>query len=76
VEVQKIEDNTVRKVTKAAVIHNQSLAGVDHLGLVSIRYMEEAKLSYLDIVQVLFFHSLKLGNAGRDAIQIMLHSIF
>jgi hypothetical protein len=76
VQVQKIEDNTVREVTKAPVVDNQSLASVYHLHLVSIRCMEEAKLSYLDIVQILFLHGLELGNARRDAVQVMFHGIF
>jgi hypothetical protein len=35
VQIQKIEDYTVRKVTKASIINNQPLASVDHLFLVS-----------------------------------------
>ena len=34
-KIQKIEHNTVRKITKASIVDNQSLAGVDHLDLVS-----------------------------------------
>lgn len=35
VEIQKIENYTVRKVAKASIVDNQSLAGIDHLYLVS-----------------------------------------
>ena len=75
-EIQKIEHYAVRKITEASIVDNQSLAGVDHLYLVSNDSSTRINCAYLDIVQVLFVHGLELRDAGRDTVQVMLHGIF
>lgn len=34
-KVQKIKDDPVRQISEASVVHNESLASIDHLYLVS-----------------------------------------
>jgi hypothetical protein len=38
--------------------------------------MKQAKLAYLDIIQILFLHGLELRDARRDAGQVVLHGFF
>lgn len=66
-KVEEVEHDAVREVAKASVIDNKSLARVDHLQSEYMRLKKAAKVAYLDVVQVLFVHSLELGNAGGDA---------
>lgn len=75
-EIQKIEHYAVRKITEASIVDNQSLAGVNHLYLVSNGSSTKSNCAYLDIVQVLLLHGLKLRDARRDTVQVMLHGIF
>jgi len=76
VEVQEIENDPIREIAEAAVVHDKPLAGIDHL-LVG-QYFDivgQPLVTNFDVVQVLFFHGLELRNARRDAGQIMLDCI-
>lgn len=41
VKIQKIKDNTVRKVAKCSVIDNKPLASINHLHMVSINTVKK-----------------------------------
>lgn len=75
-EVQEIENDPIREIAEATVVHDKPLAGIDHLlvGYYLISFGQPLATN-LDVVQVLLFHGLELGNARRDAGQIMLDCI-
>lgn len=81
VEVQEVEHNTMRQVSKGAIIDHYALAGVNHLKSLADQTPPQTVLgtelqgTYLDIIQVRLFHGLKVRDFGGDAPEIVLHSI-
>lgn len=66
VEVKKIEHNSMGKISKTAIIDMQTLACINHLHGQLVKAQKNRTVrSYLDIVEVFFFHGFKVGDPGR-----------
>lgn len=69
-EVKEVEHNTIRDISKSAIVNDQSFPSIYqlHKQLAFNRSLAKDNnhraRAYLDIIQVLLFNCLKVGNLG------------
>ena len=79
--IQKVEDDSMGQVAKAAIVDRNSLPGVDHLRffLSIFDLFEDLEVSvkfHLDIIKLGFLHGLEMRYFGAHSCKVMLDCVF
>lgn len=77
VQVQQIEHNPMRQISKTTIVDNEAFSSIDHLLRRSAIYTARGYMHqiYLYIVEILLLHGLKVRYPSIYAPQIVFHGI-